>query len=162
MRRILFVHTMILLSLIFSLLIFSCATTTKTVEPTKVSTTEKKETKSESTNPLAPQILEMGFTSSFGKDSQSVQKIKSGKQAVLYMRLRDSEWNLAGVTITAQNGNKKAEPISINFDYQYQEEFVFAQSLDVPEEKGSWTFTAVAFDHGGHRSSAVKTTVTVE
>ena len=162
MRRIFIIPTMILLSLIFSLLIFSCATTSMTAEPTKVSTTEKKEAKSESTNPLAPQILEMGFSSSFGKDSQSVQKIKSGKQAVLYMRLRDSEWNLAGVTITAQNGNKKAEPISINFDYQYQEEFVFAQSLDVPEEKGSWTFTAVAFDHGGHRSSAVKTTVTVE
>ena len=160
MRRIFIIHTMILSSLIFSLLIFSCATTTKTVEPPKVSVPEK--TENESTNPLAPQILEMGFSSSFGKDSQSVQKIKSGKQAVLYMRLRDSEWNLAGVTITAQNGDKKADPISINFDYQYQEEFVFAESLDVPEEKGNWTFTAVAFDHSGHKSRAVKTTVTVE
>jgi hypothetical protein len=145
---------------------FSCATNTnKAVQKIpEAEKTEKTGAKAveEPGDPRAPQILDMGFSDNIGKESKTAASFKSGGTAVLYMKLRDSEWDLSKVTVTAESKDKKAKPITIEFDYQYEEEFVFAEKLDVPVEKGIWTFTATAFDHQGRRSRSRTASITVE
>ncbi|MBQ4236894.1 MAG: hypothetical protein II716_08670 [Treponema sp.] len=148
---------LILLSSLFLLMIFSCATKPNPIEVK----TEEKKVEKVSDDPRIPCILEMGFSDRMGESSRSMEKAKSGKSAVLYMKLRDREWDLAGVSITAENGSKK-DYVSFDFDYQYSEEFVYASSIVMPDEKGKWTFTAVAFDHQGNRSSPMKASIIVE
>ena len=143
---------------------FSCATNKAVQKVPDAGKTEKKETKAaeEPADPRAPQILDMGFSDNIGKASKNAASFKSGGTAVLYMKLRDSEWDLSKVTVIAESKDKKASPITIEFDYQYEEEFVFAEKLDVPVEKGIWTFTATAFDHQGRKSKSRSASITVE
>lgn len=152
MKRFFLIFTLSLSALI----LFSCATN----KVQSQSPTGKQET--EVYDPRGPQILDMGFSSSMGQNSMAIQKIKGGNSAVLFMKLKDSEWDLSKIIVTAEKDGKKALPISIELGYQYEEEFVFAEKLDAPEEKGKWVFTATAYDHRGNKSKSMSTTVIVE
>ncbi len=144
-----------LIAIVF--LFFSCATNNNVTPP---KTEDITTTPVEKINPLAPQILEMSFAKTFGQTAP-IHRIKSGESAILLLKLKDSEWNLSKVTIVAEKDGKKESPLVIELDYQYEEEFVFAQGLDSPKEKGLWTFSATAYDHRGLKSKTMTADIDV-
>lgn len=144
------------ISILFSMLIFSCATT----EPASHISEEKNSELH--VNGKVPQILDMGFSNILGGKSTSVTKIKAGEPAVIFFKLKDSDWDLSKIVIVPEKNGKKEAAITVEIDYQYEEEFVFAQGLQSPEEKGKWIFTATVYDHMGNRSKSSSASIVVE
>ena len=109
-----------------------------------------------------PQILELYFARELGSGSkQGISSVKAGSMAVLNTKIKDSDWDIASLTIQMESNGKKQAPVTTEFDYQYQETFVFSTPLEL-REKGKWKANVWLTDYQGNRSEVKSIYITVE
>lgn len=113
-------------------------------------------------NGACPQILQMGFSQSFAS-MEPISKLKKSSKndsVFLYFEIKDVNWDIKSIHVSAKAPNHDKESFDIDMDYQYQEQFFFIYPLSVGDT-GTWTFTARAEDHAGNLSALRRCTIEI-
>ena len=113
-------------------------------------------------NGVCPEILQIGFTLSMSESpsSSQVKKSSEGSPVVLFLELKDKNWDIKCVHVKAESSNSASENFDINMDYQYAEQFMFAHPLTAGSP-GKWTFRARAEDHAGNLSAVKRCSIEI-
>lgn len=113
-------------------------------------------------NGVCPEILQIGFTVSMSESPSATQvkKTSEGSPVVLFLELKDKNWDIKCVHVKAESPNSASESFDINMDYQYAEQFLFAHPLTAGSS-GKWTFRARAEDHAGNLSAVKRCSIEI-
>ena len=113
-------------------------------------------------NGACPQILQMGFSKSFAsmEPISKLKKTSKNDALFLYFEIKDVNWDIKSIHVSAQAPNHAKESFDIDMEYQYQEQFLFIHPLSAGDAD-TWTFTARAEDHAGNLSALRRCTIEI-
>ena len=108
----------------------------------------------------SPVITDAGFSPTLSYKGERISEVTSGETSFLFVRLKDSQWDISNLSVVPVLGNDASDEMKIPFAGQYEEEFYYSVPI-VLAKKGRWILRVSAEDFSGNRSAVIKVPVVV-